>query len=225
MNVKSLFVYVCVYIYVCVCIYIYIYIYIHIDTLTGIACCCCVYIYTYTYIDTFMGILCCCCLVTKLSPAVCDPMKYSLPGSSVHGISQVRILEWVAMPSSRGSSWPRYLTQVFCIARFIFYCWATRETWELYNNSFFGSNFGPIFVLNLSVSLCYKVLCTIYSHHAVQYTPFVAFSLSLFLLNEFSYHFNILDVSILAVNQKGKWEFFSILSDINKKYHFIHIYF
>ena len=112
----------------------------------------CVYIYIYTH--TFVGIVCCCCcccLVTKLSSTVCDPMKNSLPGSSVHGISQVRILEWVAMPSSRGSSWPRYLTQVFGIGRFIFYHWATRETWELYNNSFFGSNLGPIFVLNLSV--------------------------------------------------------------------------
>ena len=37
----------------------------------------------------------------------CDPMNCSLPGSSVHGILQARILEWVAMPSSRGSSPPR----------------------------------------------------------------------------------------------------------------------
>ena len=35
---------------------------------------------------------------------LCNPMDYSLPGSSVHGISQARILEWVALPSSRGSS-------------------------------------------------------------------------------------------------------------------------
>ena len=37
----------------------------------------------------------------------CDPMDCSPPGSSVHGILQARILEWVAMPSSRRSSWPR----------------------------------------------------------------------------------------------------------------------
>ena len=37
-------------------------------------------------------------------PILCDPMDCSLPGSSVHGILQTRILEWVAMPSSRGSS-------------------------------------------------------------------------------------------------------------------------
>ena len=40
-------------------------------------------------------------------PTLCDPMDCSLPGSSVHGILQARILEWVAMPSSRGSSQPR----------------------------------------------------------------------------------------------------------------------
>ena len=37
-------------------------------------------------------------------PTLCEPMDYSPPGFSVHGILQARILEWVAMPSSRGSS-------------------------------------------------------------------------------------------------------------------------
>ena len=46
----------------------------------------------------------------------CDPIYCSLPGSSVHGISQVRILEWVAISFSRVSSWPRDPTQVSCIA-------------------------------------------------------------------------------------------------------------
>ena len=45
-----------------------------------------------------------------------DPMDCSLPGSSVHGILQARILEWVFIPFSRGHSWPRDWTQVFCIA-------------------------------------------------------------------------------------------------------------
>ena len=40
-------------------------------------------------------------------PRLCDPMDYSLPSSSVHGIFQARILEWVAIFCSRGSSWPR----------------------------------------------------------------------------------------------------------------------
>ena len=38
---------------------------------------------------------------------LCNPIDHSLPGSSVHGILQARTLEWVVMPSSRGSSWPR----------------------------------------------------------------------------------------------------------------------
>ena len=40
-------------------------------------------------------------------PTLCDPMDCSLPGSSVHGIFQARILEWVAISISRGSSQPR----------------------------------------------------------------------------------------------------------------------
>ena len=48
-----------------------------------------------------------CVLIRFSRVQVCDPVDYSLPGSSVHGILQARILEWVAMPSSRGSSQPR----------------------------------------------------------------------------------------------------------------------
>ena len=55
---------------------------------------------------------------------LCDPMDCSLPGSSVHGILQTRILEWVAVSFSRGSSWPRVGS---CIGRQILDCWATRE--------------------------------------------------------------------------------------------------
>ena len=55
-------------------------------------------------------------LVPQSSPTLCDPVDYSLPGSSVHGILQARILEWVAIPFSRGSSQPRDRTQVSRIA-------------------------------------------------------------------------------------------------------------
>ena len=55
-------------------------------------------------------------LVTQSCLTLCDPMDYSLPGSSVHRILQARILEWVAIPFSRGSSWPRGRTQVSHIA-------------------------------------------------------------------------------------------------------------
>ena len=47
----------------------------------------------------------------------CDPMDCGPPGSSVHGILQARTLEWVAIPFSRGSSWPRDQTHTSCIDR------------------------------------------------------------------------------------------------------------
>ena len=45
-----------------------------------------------------------------------DPIACSLPGSSVHGVSQARILEWAAISSSKGSPQPRDRTRVFCIS-------------------------------------------------------------------------------------------------------------
>ena len=67
-------------------------------------------------------------LVAKLCPTLCDPMDCSPPASSVHGISQARILEWVAISFSRGSSQPRDQTHVSCIDSLVLYHWATRET-------------------------------------------------------------------------------------------------
>ena len=66
-------------------------------------------------------------LVTQSCPTLCDPMDYSPPSSSVHGILQARILEWVVIPFSRGSFGPRDQTQVYCIAGRFFTNWATRE--------------------------------------------------------------------------------------------------
>ena len=65
------------------------------------------------------------------SPTFRDSMDCSLPGSSVHEIFPARILEWVAISSSRGSSWPRYQTCLSCVAgeffffffnNFIYFC-------------------------------------------------------------------------------------------------------
>ena len=62
----------------------------------------CIYIdkhtHTHTHTHTHM------CSVSSVLADSCDPMDCSLPGSSVHGIFLARILEWVALPSSRGSS-------------------------------------------------------------------------------------------------------------------------
>ena len=56
-------------------------------------------------------------------------MDCSLPGSSVHGISQARILEWVVISSTRGSSQSRYQTLISCTAGRVFINWTTREAW------------------------------------------------------------------------------------------------
>ena len=66
----------------------------------------------------------CCAKPLQLCLTLRDPMNYSLPCSSVHGILQARTLEWVAMPSSRGSSQPRDQTHVSfisCIGRQVLY--------------------------------------------------------------------------------------------------------
>ena len=64
---------------------------------------------------------------------LCDPMDCSPPGSSIHGIPQARILEWVAISFSRGSSRPRDRTQVSRIGGRRFNLWATREAPWVFN--------------------------------------------------------------------------------------------
>jgi len=70
------------------------------------------------------------CVHIQLCLTLCDPMDCSPPGSSILGIILERILEWVAISSSRGSSWPRDPTSVSCgscFGRWIIYHWATQE--------------------------------------------------------------------------------------------------
>ena len=82
--------------------YIYMYVYIYI----------CMYVYIYIYLNHFaiqwkfaqhVNQLCLDCLVAKLCLALCNRMDCSPPVSSIHGISQARILEWVAISLSKGS--------------------------------------------------------------------------------------------------------------------------
>ena len=65
--------------------------------------------------------LCVCVKSLQLCLTLCNPMDHSPPGSSVHGISQSRTLEWVVMPFSRGSFRPRDQTHVSCIGRWVLY--------------------------------------------------------------------------------------------------------
>ena len=67
-----------------------------------------------------------CCLVSRVW-LFCNPMDCSPPGSSLHGVLQARILEWFAMPCSRGSSQPRHRTCVSYIGGRVLYCWSIME--------------------------------------------------------------------------------------------------
>ena len=67
------------------------------------------------------------CEVAQSCPTLCDPVDCSLPRSSIHGIFQARVLEWVAISFSRGSSWPRDWTRVSHIVGRRLTVWATRE--------------------------------------------------------------------------------------------------
>ena len=66
-------------------------------------------------------------LVSKSCPTLCDPMDYSLPGSSIHGILQARTLEWIAISFTRGSSQQKNWAWVSCISGRFFTDWAIRE--------------------------------------------------------------------------------------------------
>ena len=61
-------------------------------------------------------------LVTQSCPTLCDPVDCSRQDSSVHGILPARILEWVAISSSRGSFQPRARTQVYYIVGSLLHC-------------------------------------------------------------------------------------------------------
>ena len=69
--------------------------------------------------------------VAQSCPTLCDPMDCSLPGSSVNGIFQAIVLEWIAISFSRGSSQPRDRTRISRIVDRHFTVRATREETDL----------------------------------------------------------------------------------------------
>ena len=85
-------------------------------------------------------------LISQSCPTLCDPMNYSLLGSSVHEILQARIPEWVSMPSSRESSWPRDQTCVSCIScigkRILYHC----TTWKTLDNKWIRRSTITLFI-------------------------------------------------------------------------------
>ena len=82
------------------------------------------------------------------SPTLCDAIDCNLPGLSVHGILQARILEWVAVPFSRGSSRPRNRIRISCIVGRFFTSWITE-------GNFFAFNY----LLNTSCLTSKSVFC------------------------------------------------------------------
>ena len=70
---------------------------------------------------------------------LCDPMDYDPTGSSVHGILQVRIVEWVATSSSRGSSQPRdrtHFSYVSCVDRLVLYHNGGKKVWDEFSGTY-----------------------------------------------------------------------------------------
>ena len=77
-------------------------------------------------IISIVSLLCVCVWVAQSCLTLCDPMDCGLLGPSVHGILQAIIVDWVAIPLFRGSSWPRDRTQVSWIGVRFYTLWATR---------------------------------------------------------------------------------------------------
>ena len=83
----------------------------------------------------YFYIMCCTVLNHSVVSDSLWPHGCSPPGSSVHGVLQAKVLEWAAMPSSRGSSQPQDWTQVSHIAGRFFTIWGTREAQEYWSGS------------------------------------------------------------------------------------------
>ena len=91
-------------------------------------------------------------LVAQLCLTLCDLMDCSPLGSSIHGILQARMLEWVATLFSRGSSRPRDQTQVSCIAGRFFTIWATGDTYQKTVNKIYSEYIGHYSLFRLFFS-------------------------------------------------------------------------
>ena len=96
-------------------------------SLTSVWWCLCFGCAIYPHSHTYICVCVCVCVALSRVQLFCDPMNCSLPGSSVHGIFQARILEWVAISFSRRFSRARDQTQGSCIGKQILYHWATWE--------------------------------------------------------------------------------------------------
>ena len=111
-------------------------------------------------------------LITHSYLTLCSPVDYSSPGSSVHGILQARILEWVPIPFSSESSQPRDRTRVSCVAwGFSQDLWS--QTWVCIQASSFTSYLGKlynlsdfqVFSVEIVTDLAYRTVLWIKKYH------------------------------------------------------------
>ena len=118
---------------------------------------------------TDLNLFCCCCSVAKLCLTLCNPMDCSRPGSSVHGISQARILEWVVISLSKGSSQPRGWTRVSCTGRWILYRWTTREAPGIFILLILFTSYGSLNTMlwyiqrNTDILICFANIFLVYN--------------------------------------------------------------
>ena len=141
-------------------------------------------IYNMKFRLLFICLSCCCCLVTKSCSSLCNSINSSPPGSSVCGISQMRIVEWVVLPFCRESSRPWDQTHISCIAADSL--WLSHQgSPSLYLPSMYL--FPCLFVCLLPMDaprLQYQLLWWPHFLHCIAFYPFIiiwAYSLSLFL--------------------------------------------
>ena len=107
------------------------------------------------YVAGCVGVCVCTRAHTQLCPTPCNLMDWSPPGSSVHGIFQARILEWVAISFSRESSWPMdqtHISCVSCIGRWSLYTWEASHVYCL-------SNITPFMIFMYSFYCLYYSTC------------------------------------------------------------------
>ena len=101
-------------------------------------------------------------LVAQWCPALSHPIDCSPPGSSAHGTHQARIVEWVAIPFSRGSSWLRDRTLGSCTVGRFFTIWATREAQALLRQEIYSPLHPEHLQLTLELGIRGAVLWKIY---------------------------------------------------------------
>ena len=94
-------------------------------------------------------------IFTQLCPTLCNPMNCSPSSSSLQGILQARILEWVVISFSRASSWPRDWNQVSFIASRFFTIWATRELSLSLSLSLYIYIYMCVYI---SINICSKIV-------------------------------------------------------------------